>query len=206
MWIDFIDRRRVFFNQGRSAYAMMKKQVWFFVISLTFSLMASPLELSAESSGSAPPLIFTSPFPSVENKNVGRMIPSFKLKIISGEEVDLETLRAGKKMIMFFWATWCPHCRETLKDLETRIQEFKQKDISLILVNLGEKQNFVKKFLEKNNIPLDTFLDEESILPEIYGLSGVPAFFLVNKRGIVNLFVYNNLPKDYNLVLDYQYP
>ena len=172
----------------------MKKLFWiFFVFCLFFTVNIWAFEV-------------TSPFPTIENKNVGKSVPNFKLKIISGEEINLESVRAGQKTIMFFWATWCPHCRETLKELETKRGEFEQKDIKLVLVNVGEKREFVKKFLEKNKIHLDTFLDEESSLVETYDLQGVPAFFLVNSQGIVNLFIYNNLPKDYTLVLDYEYP
>ncbi len=118
----------------------------------------------------------TSPFPTIENKNVGKAVPNFKLTVISGEETDLESVRAGRKMILFFWATWCPSCRETLKEFEAKTKEFERKNIKLVLVNVGEKQKFVKKFLEKNKIQLDTFLDEQSSLAELYELNGVPAF------------------------------
>lgn len=172
----------------------MKRGFWIFSVLFFFCTINSQA------------LEVTPPFPTIENKNVGKIVPDFTLKIISGEEKDLESVRAGQKMIMFFWATWCPHCRETLKELELRRGEFEQKDIKLVLVDIGEKRRFVKKFLENNKIHLNTFLDEESSLPEIYGLSGVPAFFLVNRQGIVNMFLYNNLPRDYGMVLDYVYP
>lgn len=171
----------------------MKRIFWIFFILFLFST----INIRAAE--------VTSPFPTIENKNVGKSVPNFKLKVISGEEIDLESVRAGQKMIMFFWATWCPHCRETLAEFETQREEFEQKGIKLVLVNVGEKRRLVKKFLEKNKIHLDTFLDEKSILVKTYDLTGVPAFFLVNAQGIVNLFIYNNLPRDYELVLDYTY-
>lgn len=147
--------------------------------------------------------VYSSPFPSVENKNVGQEIPQFTLNTTSGKLLSLDQFRNGKMLIMFFWATWCPHCQETLKELYLKKEEFEQKNIKLALIDVGENKKVVKKFLKKYNLDFEVFLDETSSLVEIYDLKGVPAFFLVNEKGTVNMFIYNNLPKDYELVLSY---
>ena len=53
----------------------------------------------------------------MENKLVGKAVPDFTLKTTNGSEQNLAKFREGKKTIVFFWATWCPHCRESLAEM-----------------------------------------------------------------------------------------
>lgn len=121
----------------------------------------------------------------MENEIKGKPAPDFTLKTLSGEESSLASIRQGKKAIVFFWATWCPHCRKALSELNQRREEFAQKGIQLVIVDLGEKSEVVQKYVEKNGITLTIFLDEESSLADPYGLIGVPTFFFVKEDGNV---------------------
>ena len=52
-----------------------------------------------------------------QNPNVGKAAPDFTLATLDGDEVNMTQYREGKRAIIFFWATWCPHCRVALKEL-----------------------------------------------------------------------------------------
>lgn len=121
----------------------------------------------------------------VNPPQVGKPAPDFKLKMLDGREATLSEYRAGKKAIVFFWATWCPHCRVALKDLVERRAEFKQKGVSLVLVDLGESPEVVRRYMEKQEIGLDVFLDETQAAAGDYGVVGLPTFFFVDEAGMI---------------------
>jgi len=135
-----------------------------------------------------------------QNSLVGKPAPDFTLATVSGEKKNMTEFRNGDSAIIFFWATWCPHCREQLKSLNDRADELKEKGIKLILVDLGEGQNQVRSFIEKQKINFEVFLDEDSSLTNIYDLIGVPTFFLVDREGIVQA-VEHDIRDDYEEIL-----
>ncbi|MGR3304326.1 MAG: TlpA family protein disulfide reductase [Candidatus Scalindua sp.] len=127
---------------------------------------------------------------------IGKPVPDFTLKTLKKDKVNLAEYRNGKKTIIFFWATWCPHCREAMGKLNENSKELIKKDIKLVLINQGEREKIVKNYIQKNNIEFDIFLDEEMSLMEPYGLIGVPTFFFINEEGIVK-DVQHILPEKY---------
>ena len=131
----------------------------------------------------------------MQNENVGKQVKDFTLKVVDGEEMSLEQYRDGKKTIVFFWATWCPHCRVALGELSKNKTAIEKKGIKIAPVDVGEQNEIVSKYLQKNNIEFPVFLDEESAVSDAYGLIGVPTFYFVNEEGNVT-DVQHSLPED----------
>lgn len=131
----------------------------------------------------------------MENDLVGKTAPEFTLEKVAGGNQSLTDFRQGKNMIIFFWATWCPHCREELTVMNKRIEELTKKGIKIAAVDLGEKLEIVKSFVQKNAVKMEVFIDEESSLEEPYGIIGVPTLFFINQEGVVKA-VKHSLPAD----------
>ena len=132
-----------------------------------------------------------------ENPLVGEQAPDFSLKMVSGEDLNFTKFRAGQNTVVFFWATWCPHCREQLEELTaTKGKELEDKGIKILLVDIGESANEVRAHVNKHKIPFPVAIDEESTVAEQYKLVGVPTFFFVDKNGIVR-GVEHSLPENY---------
>jgi len=134
------------------------------------------------------------------NSLVGKAAPDFTLKNLEDKDLNMTQYRDGKSAIIFFWATWCPHCRTALKGLNRNKAEFEKKDIKLVLVDLGESAEEVSEHLLRSNMDLNVFLDMDAALSESYGVIGVPTFYLVDKSGIVRL-VDHALPENYEEIL-----
>ncbi|HLR42051.1 MAG TPA: TlpA disulfide reductase family protein, partial [Pseudogracilibacillus sp.] len=47
----------------------------------------------------------------------GKMAPDFELETLDGEKKKLSDLR-GERVMVNFWATWCPPCRAEIPDLQ----------------------------------------------------------------------------------------
>jgi len=135
-----------------------------------------------------------------ENPLVGEIAPDFQLMTTADEKVSLKEYRGGDPAIIFFWATWCPHCRTQLSELNDRKEDLAQKGIKLLLVDLGEGKKQVESYIKKNNLQYDVFLDQDSAVAEEYNIVGVPTFIFVGQRGEV-LAVEHAIPQNYETIL-----
>ena len=130
----------------------------------------------------------------------GKPAPDFTLNTTLKDKVNFIQYRNQLPAIVFFWATWCPHCREQLKELNTKRELFAADQVKLAVIDLAESKKQVEKYLKKNNIELEVFLDEEGEVETKYQLMGVPTFYFVNKEGTVTA-VRHSLPEDYQTLL-----
>ena len=135
-----------------------------------------------------------------ENPLIGEKAPDFTLKLLNGEQTSLAQYRGEQSAIVFFWATWCPHCRHQLDQISKMGDQFAKDGIKMILVDLGESEQQVKSYMTKYKIQYDVFLDTESAIAEKYTLIGVPTFFFIDQQGIVKA-VEHVLPEDYKAIL-----
>ena len=67
--------------------------------------------------------------------------------------------------------------------------------LNIVLVSEGESKADVVAYLQRNHVPLDSLLDEDSVLQEPYQLEGVPTLFFVDEKGIIR-GVRHGLPDD----------
>jgi peroxiredoxin len=137
----------------------------------------------------------------LEDESVGKPAKDFTLKTVGGAPVSLTDFRQGGKAVIFFWATWCPHCRRELTELNRNKAALEQKGIKIVLVDVGEEEEAVRRYAQSNNIGMTIFLDESNSVSEEYGLVGVPTFYLVDKEGIVR-DVQHAMPEDYEAMLE----
>lgn len=135
-----------------------------------------------------------------ENTQEGKKAQDFTLKNLKGDEVNMTKFRDGKKAVLFFWATWCPHCREQLTQLNEQASAIEQKGIKIILVDIGEPAELVREHVFRNKIAFEVLLDENNSVSEEYGIIGVPTFYFINKDGMVNV-VEHALPENYDEIL-----
>ena len=124
------------------------------------------------------------------------------LNDLGGQSVDISNYK-GKPVMLFFWTTWCPYCREELKKLNQQYSLITQEGIVVLGVNVRESDSKVQKFFEGYQLNLKILLDKSGLLADKYDLMGVPTFifgltykcFIMRafKMGVFNLnlrFVY----------------
>ncbi len=134
------------------------------------------------------------------NPLVGEKSPDFTLDTTSGEKVNMTKFRDKHSAIIFFWATWCPHCREQLKVLNNESANMLKKNIKIILVDIGEGAKQVQAHLKREKISLNVFLDQDQAIAETYAIIGVPTFFFINKSGVITA-VEHTIPDNYEEIL-----
>lgn len=106
----------------------------------------------------------------------------FKLKDLNDKEVSLNDFK-GKKVLLNFWATWCPPCRAEMPDIEKLYQENKDSDLVVLAVNLGEDKQTVKSFIDKNKYNFTILLDSNEDIATKYNIVSIPTSFFIDKEG-----------------------
>ena len=110
--------------------------------------------------------------------------PEFSLADTEGRELSLSHLR-GKVVLLNFWATWCPPCREEMPSMQTLWQQLVGDRFELVAINVGEDDDLVFAFANELEEPL-TFpivLDTDSKVVRSYSVIGLPTSFIVDKQG-----------------------
>ena len=110
----------------------------------------------------------------------------FTLKNLEGESVSLQKeLKSKKAVLINFWATWCPPCREEIPDLIKLQKERGGADFTILGVDVGEAAKQVSSFVESNGINYPVLLDADQSVAEKYNIVGIPTSILVNSEGKV---------------------
>jgi peroxiredoxin len=113
---------------------------------------------------------------------VGNTPPDFKLNTLSGETVKLSDYK-GKKVMLNFWATWCPPCKAEMPEMQKFYETNKDK-VEILAVNI-DTQNDVKGFVENAGLTFPILLDEKNEVNKDYQIVSIPTTFFINEKGVI---------------------
>lgn len=105
--------------------------------------------------------------------------------LANGDTLKLSDLK-GKVVMLNFWATWCPPCREEIPSMMKLNSAMAGKPFQMLAVSIDEggKQD-VESFFKGSGYNLPTYFDPTGIAPKAYGVTGVPESFIIDKNGLL---------------------
>ncbi|MEW6087531.1 MAG: TlpA disulfide reductase family protein [bacterium] len=115
---------------------------------------------------------------------VGDEAPDFSILDLDGNEISLESLLNGKEIILNFWASWCPSCREEIPRLNEFAEKYKDK-IEIVGINLEEPKETVQSFVRASGIKYKILLDSKGKTGNLYMVRAIPTNILINKDGLI---------------------
>ncbi len=114
----------------------------------------------------------------------GKLAPDFTLTSIGGGKVTLSDLR-GKPVLINFWTTWCPACREEMPYLVSVYKEYSGKGLVMLAVDVNEKSSVVMDFIKDTGLSLPVLMDSNSDVARRYRVVGYPTTILVDREGVI---------------------
>jgi len=128
----------------------------------------------------------TTPLKSATPKpTVGIVAPSFELLDLAGK---MQGLPEGEVVLLNFWATWCPPCREEMPSMQALHEKFKDQGLKIIAVSVDAKVSSVQKFIQDHALTFEVLHDDQGEVSRQYGVFRYPETFIIGRDGKVRLF------------------
>ncbi|MFC1991764.1 TlpA family protein disulfide reductase [Chloroflexota bacterium] len=124
----------------------------------------------------------------------GTLAPDFTLTDLDGNQVSLSDFR-GKTVFLNFWATWCPPCRAEMPEMESVYQEYKDKEVVIIGVDIQETEETVRQFVQEGGYSWTFLLDTSGTVAADYEVVAIPTSLFLDKEGIIRAVNVNAMTK-----------
>lgn len=117
--------------------------------------------------------------------HVGDAPPPFKLTALDGAAVDYPAATAGKVVVLRFWATWCPFCKDEMKMIQAVWSQSRDRGLEVLAVNAGQEKGDITDFVGKLGVTYPVLLDPGSKVTRQYGVTGLPMTLFIGRDGKV---------------------
>lgn len=136
------------------------------------------------------PTAVGAPLSSSPSPREGFFAPDFTLDTLDGDRVTLSELR-GKIVVVNFWTTWCPPCREETPALEASYKAYKDSGVIILGLNLTDQDSLkeVEAFAKEFRLTYPILLDRDGSVGLTYQLNGLPTTFFINREGVIRTVV-----------------
>ena len=109
-------------------------------------------------------------------------MPPFLLNDLDGHVISTASLQ-GKVVLLNFWATWCPPCREEIPMMTDLQNRFKDK-LQIVGISMDDSSaDEVKQFTEEMKIDYQIVMGSSTLSQEYGGVPALPTTFVVNRDG-----------------------
>ncbi|MBI2852058.1 MAG: TlpA family protein disulfide reductase [Chloroflexi bacterium] len=108
----------------------------------------------------------------------------FTLPLFSGGDLALSSLR-GQPVVINFWASWCPPCREEAPILEKVWRDYKDKGVTFIGIDIQDTEAAARAYIKEFDITYPNVRDEKGRATIDYGVSGIPVTFFIDRNGVI---------------------
>lgn len=113
-----------------------------------------------------------------------QLAPWFSLLTTSGERVELDLLD-GQVVLINFWATWCPPCREEMPVIEAAHQKYAARGFRVLAVNVRETSPEVVAYGRELGLTFPLLLDTTGEVATAYRVQTLPRSFFLARDGRV---------------------
>jgi thiol-disulfide isomerase/thioredoxin len=119
--------------------------------------------------------------PAVENASA----PDITVNSLQGKPLKLSDLK-GKVVLLNFWATWCPPCREEIPSMMKLNSLMTGKPFQMVAVSIDEGGvPAIESFFKTSGQTLPAYTDPDGRGAKAYGITGVPETFVIDRNGVL---------------------
>lgn len=116
----------------------------------------------------------------------GFTAPDFKLGLMDGGKITLSELE-GKVVLVNFWTSWCPPCRQEMPAIESVYRSYK--DIGLVVIGLNltaqDSKQDAASFAQEVGVTFPIALDLDNSVGNLYRVTALPTSFFIDRKGVI---------------------
>jgi cytochrome c biogenesis protein CcmG, thiol:disulfide interchange protein DsbE len=116
-----------------------------------------------------------------ERSDAGKPAPDFSFTL-NGRPARLSSLR-GKVVVLNFWATWCPPCRDELPSLNRLEATIAPLGGTVLGISVDDDDTAYRNFLEQYHVTFPTYRDPTKSIAESYGTYEYPETYIIDRQG-----------------------
>ncbi len=118
----------------------------------------------------------------------GEPAPDFSYTLLDGSTHKLSDLQ-GKKVMINFWATWCPPCNAEMPDIQEASEKFADEGFVVLAVSQDIETELIPPFAQKFNLTFPLIADPRQQIGSTYGVRGMPSSYFLNTDGTIHSMV-----------------
>jgi len=119
---------------------------------------------------------------SVMGSEEGQPAPRFHAKTLTGETFTNDSVK-GKVVLLQFWTTWCPYCKEEQEVVDSIDKELAPKGVVVLAINVAESKKKVRQYLQENPRSCRIVLTEDTNLAAMYQANSYPIYVVIDREG-----------------------
>lgn len=117
---------------------------------------------------------------------VGSNMNSFYAETLNKQAVSLKEVCSrdeNKLVLLEFWASWCGPCRSEIPHMKEAYDHYKNKGFEIFSFTIDDSRAAWEKASKEENLPwIDSGMGTKTGPQELYGVTGVPANFLIDTK------------------------
>jgi thiol-disulfide isomerase/thioredoxin len=121
--------------------------------------------------------------------------PEFHLTTMQGQEMSLQAL-AGRVVVMDFWATWCPPCRESVPELKELTKKYPADKLVLISVSADKNENEWREFVAKKKMDWAQYRDSNGKILHAFDIHSFPTYLVIDGDGAIKERIHGLDPQE----------
>jgi len=115
---------------------------------------------------------------------IGKKSPDFLAASIGGGPVSVSNY-LGSPIVLNFWASWCPPCRDETPHFEKIWRLHRQKDVVLLGINVQDTSADADEYIKEFDVTFTNAIDKDGKIMVDYGVTGLPITFFIDRDGII---------------------
>jgi len=144
-------------------------------------------------------LLMASPLSAQDEVGIkrGSPAPGAVVEKLDGTTVDLKSYIGKQPVLIEFWATWCPNCKQLEPAMHAAAKKYAGKVRFLgVAVSVNQSVDRVKAYAEKHSLPLEVLYDRRGYASDVYEVPATSYIVVIDAKGTV---VYTGVGGDQNI-------
>ncbi len=120
----------------------------------------------------------------------GTPAPDLTLNDIDGKSVSLKDF-IGKKVVLIFWASWCPDCRAEVPEIKAMHASVNPGEVAFVSISFDRTKEAFEKYVRENELPGVQLFDpagkKDSAVANDFKVRWIPSLYVIDEKGNVEL-------------------